>query len=695
MRAAKSSSVFIICSMLSVGFSEKTLAQIRGTSKDSLYAEKLLSDVVITGQYKPTKPEDAVQRVRIIDVKKIASMGAQNLRDVLLNEMNVTIAQDNVLGSSVSIQGVSGQNVKILVDGVPVIGRQNGNVDIAQLSIYNVERIELIEGPMSVTYGTDALAGTINIITKCSLKSTVEAGVNTYTETIGKYNINANVGFKKNKHTVLFAAARNFFDGWDAKEGMNFLDFKPTLADDRRSLQWDAKEEYNCNLQYSFRFGQSALRFKSDYFYDIITNRGAPNGYYGYTAFDDYYKTKRFNNAVFANGKIFKSKTYSFIAAYNHYKRVKNSYEKDLTTLKDIMAAASDQDTSQYSLFNSRGTISNGNQRYRLNYEFGYDVNIENGSGKRIMNTQQQIADYALYTSAEYKVLDSLTIRAGLRYAYNTAFAAPLIPSLNMKYTIAKGLTIRGSYARGFRAPDVKELYFEFKDSNHDIVGNENLKPEESDNFNIAAIYNNVLNKIGYKIEVSGFYNSITDMINLAQPDTNILRFTYVNIDKFKTRGAQINWTATYKNLNLSLGASYIGRYNQLSETEQSINNAFAYSPEMRCNAGYEWVKYQMTISLFLKYTGSVPGYGLNANNEVVLNTIDAYTMADFSINKKILKSRMAITIGCKNLFNTININRSGATVASGSAHNSANNSLSISTGRSVFLGLGYQFSGK
>ncbi|MES2479804.1 MAG: TonB-dependent receptor [Bacteroidota bacterium] len=695
MKTKHFSYFFILSSVLLVTLSVMSSAQVADTSKDTYHSERVLSNVVITGQYKPTKPEDAIQRVRIIDAKKIASLGAQNLRDVLLNEMNVTIAQDNVLGSSVSIQGVSGQNVKILIDGVPVIGRQNGNVDIAQLNVYNVDRIELIEGPMSVTYGTDALAGTINIITKNSLKGSLEAGVNTYTETIGKYNVNANVGFKKNKHTVLFSGARNFFDGWDAKEGMNFLNFKPEPADDRRSLQWDAKEEYNANMQYSYLIAQSTLRFKSDCFYDVITNRGAPNGYYGYTAFDDYYKTLRFNNAVFANGKIFRNKNYSFIAAYNHYKRVKNTYEKDLTTLNDVLAPASDQDTSQYSLFNSRGTISNSNQRYKLNYEFGYDVNIENGKGRRILNEQQHIADYALYTSAEYKILDSLMIRAGLRYAYNTAFAAPIIPSLNIKYTIAKGLTIRGSYARGFRAPNVKELYFEFKDSNHDIVGNENLKPEESDNFNIAAIYSNVINKIGYKIEVAGFYNSITDMINLAQPDTNILRFTYVNIDKFKTRGVQMNWTGTYKNLNLSLGASYIGRYNQLSETEGSMNNTFTYSPEMRCNAGYDWAKYQMGVSLFLKYTGSMPSYGLNANNELVLNTIEGYSMADFSINKKIFKSRMVITIGCKNLFNTTNINTSGATVAAGSAHSSASSSLSISTGRSIFLGVGYQFSGK
>lgn len=695
MSVNKNFLLFVLCTTFSLANPLIVLAQVSDTVQRVSFAEQILSDVVITGQYKPTKPEDAVQRVRIIDAKKIAAMGAQNLRDVLLNEMNVTIAQDNVLGSSVSIQGVSGQNVKILVDGVPVIGRQNGNVDIAQLNVYNVERIELIEGPMSVTYGTDALAGTINIITKSKIQNAVEAGINTYTETIGKYNVNANVGFKKKKHTFLISGARNFFDGWDEKEGFNFLQFNPQLADGRRSLQWDAKEEYNANLQYSYRFGHSTIRFKSDYFYDIISNRGAPNGYYGYTAFDDYYKTSRFNNALFANGKVFKNKSYSFIAAFNHYGRIKNTYEKDLTTLKDVLSAASDQDSSDYSLFNSRATISNSNNRFPLNYEFGYDINIENGSGRRILNSQQQIGDYAMYTSAEYKILDSLIFRGGLRYAYNTSFAAPIIPSLNVKYAIAKGFILRASYARGFRAPNVKELYFEFKDSNHDIVGNENLKPEQSDNFNLAAVCNGKLRFVSYKIEVSGFYNSISDMINMAQPDSNILRFTYVNIDRFKTLGLQLNWTGTHKNVTLSLGTSYTGRYNQLSAQESTTATTFSYTPEMRCNAGYEWPKQKASISLFWKYTGSMPGYALNANNEIVLTTIDAYSMADISVSKRLLKSKLAISFGCKNLLNTVNINRTGASSNTGAAHSTAGNSLSISTGRSVFVGVGYQFSGK
>ena len=65
-----------------------------------------------------------------------------------------------------SVQGLSGENVKILIDGVPVVGRLNGNVDLSQINLTNIERVEIVEGPLSVNYGTNALAGTINLITK-------------------------------------------------------------------------------------------------------------------------------------------------------------------------------------------------------------------------------------------------------------------------------------------------------------------------------------------------------------------------------------------------------------------------------------------------------------------------------------------------------------------------------------------------
>lgn len=685
-------SLLILSALFSA--SGSVLAQAPDTTSIFSKKENMLSNVVITGQYKPTRPEDAIQRIRVIDHEKIAAMGAQNLRDVLLNEMNVTVAQDNVLGSSVQIQGISGQNVKILIDGVPVIGQQNGNIDISQLNVYNVDRIELIEGPMSVNYGTDALAGTINIISKSTQKNTWETGINTYYETIGRYNVNANVGYHCGNHTLLLSGARNFFDGWNPGESTRFFDFRARPADTTRSVSWDPKEEYDANLQYIYNIGKWNFRYKADYFYDKITNRGLPIAPLDNKAFDDYYNTYRFNNTILIHATVFKNKNLNFLAAYDQYKRIKHTYSTNLNTLDQTLGSASDQDTSKYTLFNTRATLSSNNTNAKINYEVGYDINIEKGFGERILNEEQQIGDYAAYGSVEYKLTDSLTLRPGLRYAYNTAFDAPLVPSINLKYQISKRLIIRGSYARGFRSPGVKELYFEFKDSNHDIVGNPNLKPENSNNYNASATYSNRLNDINYKIELSGFYNSISDMISLAQPDTNINRYTYINVDRFKTKGVQINMSTQYKNLNITVGGSYIGRYNQLSETEGSTASTFSYAPEFRANISYALQKIGLNAALFLKYTGKVPGYGLDSNSKIILTSVASYTIADFSLSKLFCHKTIAISIGSKNIFNTTNISQTITSSSSAAtAHSTGSSNLSIGTGRSYFIGIGYKFS--
>ena len=104
--------------------------------------------------------------VQIISKKTIEKMAAQHVAEVLQNQSGVLMSQDPSLGASVQLQGMGGQNVKILINGIPMIGRLNGNIDISQIPTQQIERIEIIEGPMSVVYGTDALGGVINIITK-------------------------------------------------------------------------------------------------------------------------------------------------------------------------------------------------------------------------------------------------------------------------------------------------------------------------------------------------------------------------------------------------------------------------------------------------------------------------------------------------------------------------------------------------
>jgi len=146
------------------------LMTIRASAQnDSVNNVKQLAEVVVTGQYKPQSVKQSVYQVRTITKEQIQKQAASKLQDVLNNQLNIRFSQDlSTGGSDISMLGLSGQNVKILLDGVPMTGRQgtSNEININSIEINSVERIEIIEGPMSVIYGADALAGVINIITK-------------------------------------------------------------------------------------------------------------------------------------------------------------------------------------------------------------------------------------------------------------------------------------------------------------------------------------------------------------------------------------------------------------------------------------------------------------------------------------------------------------------------------------------------
>ena len=188
--------------------------------------------------YKRQNIDSSVYKVKIIGQSILEKDVFQTVADVINFETNLNIEQDNILGSGINIQGISGQNVKILIDDVPVIGRLNGNVDLSQILLHNVYQIEIIEGPLSVSYGTDALAGTINIITKKKYNKKVNVGLNNYYESVGRYNNSFDVAYNSGNHQYSLELARHFFDGWSPNDDFTLFP-ENTVADTNRYKLWN------------------------------------------------------------------------------------------------------------------------------------------------------------------------------------------------------------------------------------------------------------------------------------------------------------------------------------------------------------------------------------------------------------------------------------------------------------------------
>lgn len=647
--------------------------------------EVVLNQLVITGQYKEGSPDKSVHKVKVLEMNELKNRGVVNLEDALEFETNMRISRDNVLGSSISIQGMSGENVKIMIDGVPVIGRQDGNIDLNQINLNNVERIEIIEGPLSVNYGTNALAGTINIITKKDQEDKINLGLNTYYESVGQYNLDGQFSYAKKNHRISISGGRNFFDGWSPDENVEFIP-ESQPADSSRFLQWKPKEQYFLNLQYSIKVKDGSYRMFADAFREDITSLGNPRPPYNLTAFDQYFITNRYMLGFDVNEKSGENIHWSILASYNFYSRSRNTYFKDLTDLsEELTENPEDHDTTGFDSYMSRGSLRFVPENSKLNWEIGYDLNHEVAEGKRIEDGIKSIGDYAIFSTAEWKAASKLIVKPGLRYAYNTAYTSPVIPSLNFRLA-TKAIVYRMSYAKGFRSPSLKELYFEFVDINHNVYGNSELKAETSNNFQFDATYK-LSGKLGITdVEAGLFLNEINNMIALSQINQS-QQYTYMNIGKFRSQGLDFNIKQSIKQWKFAFGFVLTGRQSEIDNVE--TQNTMYYSPEYNGSVLYELKKIGGNLTAYYKYNGSLPMYYNDDLGNTEITTVQAYEMIDLSGTKYFLKKRLNLTVGAKNLLNVQNILSTGT--ANGN-HTSDAGSIPVSWGRTFFVSIKWIF---
>ncbi len=634
---------------------------------------RLLQELIVTGNFKPQGLDKCVIATRNLVIDKLASIGVQNVGDVLKYQPNIRLQQDNILGTGVSMQGISGENVKVLIDGVPVIGRQGGNIDLSQLNVQNIERIELIEGPMSVQYGTNALAGTLNIITKKKKEEGVGFRLNNYVESVGNYNFGGAFNWKENAHTLNISMGRNAFSGW-------------SNVDTSRFKSWKPKIQYFADFNYGFSINNFKINYTANYFNEFILNRGQPLPPYLETAFDDKYNTLRTSNSINASFLTDNKLSTNLLVSYSNYKRFKNTYYRDLVNVKEILTGnIGDQDTTTFDLIAARGTVAKTTNKY-LNYEAGFDLNVETGGGLRIRDKMQKIGDYAAFLSAEWHITEGVTLRPGVRASYNSSYAAPVIPSVHLRYKLSENWTARASYGSGFRAPSLKELYFFFVDINHNVQGNPQLKSERSDNFNTVFNYLKAVGKDRvFKFETSAFYNDIRNLISLAVLRTGDNAYSYINIDRFKTYGGQCFGEMTFKNVNLGAGVAFTRRENNFSD---KIFNADTW--EVRANATVSNIlKLGIDGNIYLKHAGKQPNFVQNEDGSIEPNYIGAYNLADAGLSRKFFKNKLNTSIGVRNLFNIRDVQ---AQISGGNAHSNSGNSMALATGRTVFLKLDLEF---
>jgi outer membrane receptor for ferrienterochelin and colicins len=662
-----------------------TLTGALAQTEPDTIAGRQLDEVVITGQFEPQSMKKSVYQVRAIDKEIIQLRNPTSLQTLLNTELGIRFTEDPVLGvADISLNGMSGQNVKILLDGVPMLDRGATRESLNQIDVNTIERIEIVEGPMSVTYGTDALAGVINIITKKSLADdgNLSIAARVLEETVGeeysafsglgRHNENVNVDWHKGRLFANAGVTRNVFGG-----------FNQGVIEEA----WKPKDQYLGNAGFGFKNSNVDVWYRLNY---VFENIKSPGEIINNSRTDQEYITNRFTHQSQGDWKVNDRLSFNAILSHQDYRR------RTRTTITDVITGdrrlsphAGTQDKSQFTSEVIR-LISLYRFSPKLSLQSGTDINLNKGFGERIEGTQT-IHDFAVFVSSEIEATKKLSVRPGLRFIYNTKYnAPPAIPSLNTKWKFTDRLDLRFAYARGFRAPALRELYFTFFDASHSIRGNPNLKAEFSHSFTGSLDWQMIKRQnTALKTTLGGFFSTFDNLIDFAldPSDPTQTITTYINVYKYETKGVNLNTAYLWKNVQANLGMLYIGVYNLYSDDDGALPQIL-YTPEVNSTVTYRFPRLGASASVFYKYTGARSRYSASFDQQtaeqiIQLIKVEAYSWFDATLSKSIGKY-VTVNGGVKNVFDVARL-RSNA--VAGGAH-SAGSSVPTSYGRSYFLGL-------
>ncbi len=630
---------------------------------------------MVIGEFEPTAPEKAVHEVKVLNAGQIQAMGFQQLNELLEQQLNLRVSHDPSLGASLAMQGIGGNNVQIMINEVPVIGRLDGNIDISQLPLYNVERVEIVQGAMSNRYGTNAAGGVINLVTKSNDKAKWSVTSQNQWENIGLISNAAGLSGRIGRFLLSGSVFRY--------ESQLYPD------DSLRSSQspWNPKEQVGGEVQVSY-FGKKSLEtgVSVRYFNELVRDLGeVRRPQIKPYAFDQYFYTRRIDPRMYLRFDIGQKHRFNSVTAFNMYDRV--SEDRRIDFENDSSYVLSDgQDTSKFTTLLNRSIVF---ARYGNHWkaEYGLETQHETGFGDRIVDSssipynQAQRTNVASWVGAQWSPDERWTIQPSVRVGWNSRFDHPLLPSVKAVYRGDKNLVIRAGYAQGFRAPDLKEQYFRFVDVNHNLHGNPDLRAEHAHNVYLAAERELLTNEAHRAlIRVRLFYNYIEDQITLAQ--TAPLYYEYINVGQLWTNGINAGLDyRLYDYLTFLFGASYTQVRSYWEEVSEPTGYIGTF--DMQLQMTYVIPKIGTNVNLNYRYFGKQGSYFIE-DEVLTLSEQDPYNIAHLSMSHGFWNDRVFLSVGVRNLFNvqTVAVSR-----ASNSTHSPTRDQF-LSWGRSYFVKL-------
>lgn len=543
--------------------SATSFCQEVSTAEDTLKT-KQLDEIIVTATRNERTVGALPMPVSLIPKNQIKTMGSLRLNDVLTEQTGlVVVPQVNAQGNGIQIQGFNPDYTLILIDGEPIIGRYTGSLELSRIAIGNIKQIEIVKGPSSSLYGSDALAGVINIITDRPTGIRTNASIRYGTN--NTLDVNGDVAFTKKKWGVYVYGNRYHTDGYD----LSPQNFGKTVS---------PFTNYTFNSKLTYQFNPStdisvAARFFNEdqvFRFEVESNgsriRTAGNG-----------NTRDWNfNPVLTHRFSDKLKVITRFYSTHYQTETKLNLETDGSPYyqDDFNQSFTRPELNAEYFFNDRNILTIGG---------GYIKEMVQTSRYGDEEKRYQETSYGFFQH-EWLPQEKLSVIAGGRYDYNTIYGGQFSPKLSSRYELNKKVTFKISGGVGFKAPDFRQLYFNFNNSaggGYSVLGTEvaidrlaeldaagqiqtylfdpnrlgDLQAERSISVNAGA---NVELFPSLKMDLNIFHNSINNLIEtqaVAITTSGQSIYSYRNILRAYTQGVESNFSyPVAKHLSLSVG---------------------------------------------------------------------------------------------------------------------------------------------
>lgn len=510
-----------------------------------------LNEVVVTGTGTINKLKSSPVAIDVISQRELQNTNIPTFENAMI-ALNPSMSfTPNAMGSYMQLNGLSNRYILVLVDGKKLGGDVGGNVDLNRIDMGNIKRIEVLKGAASSLYGSDAIAGVINIITN-KPKDLVNFSTETRFSEYGQFTQNANLYLNVGGFSSSTSFQRNQADGWQ-------LNKKEIINDKEIDTDKQAMLRFYSDV-FSQRFGYKATKELSMYVEGSL--------------FD-----KKFKRPVSAYGFDMKYVDYSFGAGAKYL--LKNNglitldwntdrfeyfkaYLKETKDKNGVTFMPGDEEfvrRQKYNNINLKGTFNAGKfNKVTVGSEYKIDnlyAPADSIGGSRNVYT------LAFYAQDEINLFGKLNIVPGVRYIYNETFKNRVTPKVSAMYTL-HDFNFRVSYATGFKTPELKQLFMKTEVTSKGkttlSVGNKDLKPESSNYYSVNAEYI----KDFLSLAVTGYINNLKNKIDTYEIELTPeeiaegynKKSSYHNIGRSRIQGVDFTFNS-YLGYNLTLGGGY------------------------------------------------------------------------------------------------------------------------------------------